>query len=169
MIHTCCIIRFRNRRTDRVSPDTLRFTYGQTLRSGRAFGALRRRLACLAVSCIRLVRSRQRSRPNERRDVSGFTALMDLYPGLDGPPHRRQDAVSRPNLTRDLCTNRFRDSCVGCGDAADLFTYCPIEAPEGVSKGFVRPERQTPLRVDSVKPNRHMARVGRSRRNTTPI
>lgn len=146
MIHTLCTIRLRNQRTDQGSLDP-----GPVHQS-----------CMLLVSCIRPVRSRQRSPGG---DVSGFTALMNVervgwtasswaMPS-QGPTDPRVAPTKHGFAGKDTLGVQLRPRHLAGVIRATL------QGPNGPAPA--------PLRGDSVRPPWHMATGGRSRRNTTPI
>lgn len=116
----------------------------------------------LLVSCIRPVRSRQRSPGG---DVSGFTALMNVervgwtasswaMPS-QGPTDPRVAPTKHGFAGKDTLGVRLRHR-----HSAGVIR-ATLQGPNGPAPA--------PLRGDSVRPPWHMATGGRSRRNTTPI
>ena len=125
MIHTLCTILFRNQRTDQGSLDP---------------GSVHQ-IACLAVSCIRPVSSRQRPRRSATCRVSppswdgcvqqaGWTASSWAMPSR-GPTYLRG---SRRGVSSTAGT--LLRPWVGRGQAAALFESCPSGAPGGALEGL---------------------------------
>jgi hypothetical protein len=156
-----CTPPFRNQRTDRGSQDPDRFTKDQA--------------ACatwllLAVSCIRRVRSR---RVGSKLRPSGFTALMVVPRTGWARSSRARGPLARPTWTWFLPDEfRRRDADAPLGrrgrDRTPIYAFLRVRQKASRGQTHVSPERQTPLRGDSVRAPGHIA-TGHRVAETTPL